>query len=529
MKQRTWVIRSIVGSVVGVVGLAWIGLSPVQAGIGPVGSNGLPLPIVAGTPTVVLLDGSGRDVTGTWLPEPGQPVTILINVDGVVTAPNSVSLVFDSSKAANPIANNALTTSAYPGECTNFPSHPTAPPDTTIDFALNGNTLTPNDCGGMAVILVNGTNTFILPQDSNFNGLPDIWEAKYPPIVCFTGLSTSLAPGEDKDCAPVGSNVQGDGFTNFDEYRGFMVSPSDLSPGVVLTATEKHIRTDPRQKDLFVHLANPQCIAAGADPLTSPLSLIGGGTTTFVTGDALFGNIRNLIPGAQIHVIGYTPNAQNFKTNQWIDLLDNVAVVLKFGQLATVITYRLPDNSTTTTVPLQDRQINQFAIYKAKDSLGLDILFQRGLRLTECVVDDTSVLYGDAGYGSPNGPDNTLIFTKRIAKYVTSKIGTKYNCAANKCLYQTYNYSTRTWSTAAPISQNDLTGKLIAFYVGMEIGHAVQLTTTLTSQTVGHHTTAGSGDAMDQAVLNKTTSTTITFQIPSSFSSSDQAALRLKD
>lgn len=56
-------------------------------------------------------------------------------------------------------------------------------------------------------------------------------------------------PGRDDDSDPKGDGTSGDGFTAFEEYRGFIVSDGHCSD----SKQDYHIRTDPRKKDLFIH------------------------------------------------------------------------------------------------------------------------------------------------------------------------------------------------------------------------------------------------------------------------------------
>src|SRR5207247_4737134 len=112
------------------------------------------------------------------------------------------------------------------------------------------------DGGCLAVIQVSVDNvayTFILPQNSDFDGIPDIWEAKFGPA---SGAGSLVANADDDN----------DGLSNFDEYRGVMLSSSPPS----------QVRLHPKERDLFVTLINPGCGAAGSS------SLLGGGTTVYV-------------------------------------------------------------------------------------------------------------------------------------------------------------------------------------------------------------------------------------------------------
>ena len=56
-------------------------------------------------------------MTGTWLPEPGKTVHIIVNEASDIT----IRLVDSNSDTLRiRIAANKLITSAYPGQCTNF-------------------------------------------------------------------------------------------------------------------------------------------------------------------------------------------------------------------------------------------------------------------------------------------------------------------------------------------------------------------------------------------------------------------------
>jgi hypothetical protein len=113
-----------------------------------------PINAVAGSPTISIIDqASGRDISDTWLPEPGQAVKLIVN--GLV---------------APTIALDTANTTSYPGICTNYGA------DSGLDFTLDIDVLIANDCGGTATVLVNGI-AFKLPADANNNGIADIWEA----------------------------------------------------------------------------------------------------------------------------------------------------------------------------------------------------------------------------------------------------------------------------------------------------------------------------------------------------------------
>jgi len=433
----------------------------------------------------------GVDVTAHWLPEPGRNVTIVVN--GIS---NPVITLVPSTNSG------VLSTSAYPGRCTNIPSYD-AEPDLADDFVLDGRELSPTDYGGRAVIQVAGASGgdlfFILPQDSEADGIPDIWEAKF----CPATNPNCLAAAEDPDA---GAGLQlGDGIANFDEYRGFMVSG-------------KHLRTNPLQKDLFFHLVNPQCGTG---------SLLGGGPVVYPTdGSWLFSALTGLLPQSQLHPLGYIPAGTNLTTDEWVDNFQGLSV----GNGVATVVYKAGSDGS-----LSDRQINRNAIYPLRDTItGLTI--QKGIRITECL--DTSAIspVGTAGLGSPNGPDNVILYTRRIIDFIDSLIATG---GARQLAYSTFIINPATgrgrWSSRTPIDRDTLISKVIAFYIGHEVGHSVRLTPTVITQrktTYGYHYAPGSGDYLDQVLTNKVDKSPSgfnTFFVPSLYGSTDLANFRMKN
>lgn len=74
-----------------------------------------------------------------------------------------------------------------------------------------------------------------VPKDDNSNFIADWWEAQM-------GIFEKFYPAVwDEDEYPAGQRRNGDGYTLYEEYRGFK------------TLAEEHIRTDPNRKDLFVY------------------------------------------------------------------------------------------------------------------------------------------------------------------------------------------------------------------------------------------------------------------------------------
>jgi hypothetical protein len=75
-----------------------------------------------------------------------------------------------------------------------------------------------------------------IPYDMNENKIADAWEKQN---------SVYGKPAEwDEDPKPTGQASTGDGLTNYEEYRGFMIDDG--------TGTPEYKRTDPGQKEIFV-------------------------------------------------------------------------------------------------------------------------------------------------------------------------------------------------------------------------------------------------------------------------------------
>lgn len=86
----------------------------------------------------------------------------------------------------------------------------------------------------------------LIPKDENRNHIADAWELKW-------GGGLRGQETEDEEDVPVGKpGCTGDGLTRYEEYRGFRITGGAEPDGVSELITGKHVRTDPRVKDLFV-------------------------------------------------------------------------------------------------------------------------------------------------------------------------------------------------------------------------------------------------------------------------------------
>lgn len=87
-----------------------------------------------------------------------------------------------------------------------------------------------------------------IPYDKNFNKIADHWERQM-------GVSDKPATW-DEDPQPALQRRNGDGYTLFEEYRGFKARKHCLRDGSRQQPQDRHFRSDPQYKDLFVYDEN---------------------------------------------------------------------------------------------------------------------------------------------------------------------------------------------------------------------------------------------------------------------------------
>ena len=86
-----------------------------------------------------------------------------------------------------------------------------------------------------------------LPFDQNENHIADKWEKD---IGIF---EDSHAPDWDEDPEPTNQFSDGDGFTLYEEYRGFTETDNKLAKAVNVQVHKQHVRLDPEYKDVFIY------------------------------------------------------------------------------------------------------------------------------------------------------------------------------------------------------------------------------------------------------------------------------------
>lgn len=522
-----------------------------------------------------------KDVTDCWLPEwsPAGGKEVIVVVNGSATPP---TLVLPGTTVAPGAGSNpflaGLTTSAYPGKCTNFG----LASDTGADFTLGGAVtrptsattsvtgyvLTPNDCGGMAVIQVGGAS-FILPKDGSAtvaaNGIPDVWETLH---------GGTIDPAADDDIGPSASTLKSDGIAAFDEYRGFIESG-------------RQTRSDPRQKDLFVHVANPadsvngvfvtsadcgaSCYGGGTATYPAPAAtsatltvpataLTSGAVATFTAGAGVFSrnHVRGEIVGnaggrarivevlsstsAKAEITQPFPSATTLSATSW--KLSESLFALVYTLVAPERLHLLGYMPGRTNAPVSDEWTDNFVSLVPAQTLNISNsitdriinsnrlygLAQKGVRVMEGLnVSSSSVLGWSFGVASPNQAGNVVVYTQRILNYLngllaTATAGVKYSTAS-------IVNGAWTWSAPVAVTPDFIRSKAFQFYTGHEIHHSLNLTPDVqgTSKTsYGHHFAPGTGDCLDQAITTTSKSSVVTFYIPSICGTADETSFIIR-
>ena len=496
MKRYIWIIPVVLGLFV----WASMGLGTVQAQtnvILPVDASGTP--ITSSTVTVSIIDPvTGVDITGSWLPAPGQPINVRVNGEAV----SSFVLVDDPT--------TALTTSTYPGVSGNFGD----PTDTGLDFDnpvvvsadISIWKLTPLDSGGTAVILVNQIHTFVIPQDDDIDGIATIYETLYCP-------SGNCDRNADIDIGPDAESPSKDGWANIDEYRGWRVNG-------------QYVRGDPSVKDVFIHIEEAlQCT----------------GTAVHFTGDggnyvdldfffqddltALFFNVDTLSPAINVHRIG---------SDEWVDNFSHYDVISRV-----ILTGSSPENAIT------DRWINRNAVHPLgshESTTGL--YYVKGVRVIQCA---------DLGSFSPLGladkkpPDlfhkdngNALLFIHRIVNSYLNKIKAGGD---RKLKYYTFEGSkwidTQTFPAPYDTFDPSITDPSVksiikialAHYLAHEaLEHSFDVTSTVEGTrkvSYGYHHAEGTGTNVDLRVTHEYDNKGNKFYIPKYHGISDKREIRV--
>jgi hypothetical protein len=516
--------------------------------------------------TLDILSEQGVSLVNAAFPGINQTLKFSLRVGGVSVPITSIAL-------------DAGTTN-LPGACTNQGS----PTDTSPDFVVvSSDTIRSLDCGGTAVVLVNSTHRFIIPADSDSDGIADWYEQTY----CGTN-ATCLDPAADSEL--VGANLnQGDGIANFDEYRGFILLSG---------ATQSHVRTSPVHKDVFVHLVNAKCSRKAATTLPS----LAPGNSLFGTTSALATDLAKTFPtdGTDLFAsLGFTGVIPRFVSYQGRAINGTGSAVTDWHDNLASFTYQYNNLPVYQADPyfgaedpvVLDRWLSRNARYPnchvssgqpcTASLVGVDVNHPsggrtKGIRLVECLDESTNSPIGLTEFfpAVPNGPpveigspydrmqitlysqriynDFQVLLSKASSKGLTSAYTT---CAlAGTCVYySTYVYSGSSVTSTAPtnkyppvnnptvncvtspascltINRDFIVSKQMQFIAAHEIGHAVSLIPKIQITTYGPHYAPGNGDLLDQRVVAKDSSkqSGVIFYIPTKFGPKSDGCFQIR-
>jgi len=206
--------------------------------------------------------------------------------EGYMPLQVKAKLESEDSEPADTIHFYLKDVSRYAGYCTNYPVQDrNTQPDYSLDIRFAVNQSDPNiefidtthvktrkrvtsgtvdiecfDYGGYAKLEawtskknVKGYSKYdqspylVLPEDQNKNHIADKWEKD-------VGVyDKHLGEKEDGDELPKDQKDQGDGYSLFEEYRGFFAVKDFCKENKNVTRSGKFIRTDPNWKDVFFY------------------------------------------------------------------------------------------------------------------------------------------------------------------------------------------------------------------------------------------------------------------------------------
>jgi hypothetical protein len=139
---------------------------------------------------------------------------------------------------------------------------------------------------------------------------------------------------------------------------------------------------------------------------------------------------------------------------------------------------------------------------------------QKAAMVTESLDTSSPTVLGLTNTGTPNGLDNSTIYTQRIVNYLQGVCGPGYaNCV------DAYSNATGT----------EFLNRYILHIINHEVGHELgPLSPTYNASYGGYHYKTGSNVIMDQAVYYTTANGKNTFYIGTGYTSTDQNSIKLK-
>jgi len=136
---------------------------------------------------------------------------------------------------------------------------------------------------------------------------------------------------------------------------------------------------------------------------------------------------------------------------------------------------------------------------------------QKAVKVGEASDATSTTVLGTSTYGTPNGTNNVIVYTKRIQAFIDGVCPAGVTCTD----------STGLLDKAAVVA------KYIRHTIAHEIGHDVSLTGTSNASYGGYHYATGTNTVMEQSVY-KTTTSGVKFYVSDTFTSVDQGGYKMK-
>jgi hypothetical protein len=222
------------------------------------------------------------------------------------------------------------------------------------------------------------------------------------------------------------------------------------------------------------------------------------------------------------------PPSRLAPTKNWLEYIEHVRA------LPPVHAHRIPRTSANLTAyakkVVNDPSAPQLAVKVNEDSTSA---WKAGYDLGKTTAQ-----------GTPNNLGDSFVYTKRIEDYVLSVYTqSKHDTKRKKCVHEDpkthvqrvicQGGSGESWASCASNcvnGENCLLANLYEIYkkqvIAHEAGHKTKMTAYSNASVGGFHYASGTGVLMDQAVVVKETTDSVTFYIPTSHNDNDHPILK---
>lgn len=140
---------------------------------------------------------------------------------------------------------------------------------------------------------------------------------------------------------------------------------------------------------------------------------------------------------------------------------------------------------------------------------------QKAVKVSESSNVTSTTVLGTSTYGTPNGTNNVIVYTKRIQAFIDSVC--------------TSGITSCTDSSGQATDKAAVAIRYIKHTIAHEVGHDVSLTRTSNAAYGGYHYATGTNTVMEQSVYKEyPTTSSVKFFVSDTFTATDQGGSRLK-